>query len=163
MITKLHRSGSRPRTAVVRAGICLRRLAAALVAVTCGLLAVVAVGPAAFARPVPPPGGSFTTSVASAASATVRVVSTGGMAGWQIALIAIGAAWVAAAAAIFLDRALAGRHGATATSALCATARTDGGHQPRSPDRPGTPWAMRALVKRRQPGRTAAAVAGGGR
>jgi hypothetical protein len=51
MITKLHRSGSRPRTAVVRAGICLRRLAAALVAVTCGLLAVVAAGPAAFARP----------------------------------------------------------------------------------------------------------------
>jgi hypothetical protein len=35
------------------------------------------------------------------------VVTTGGMAGWQIALIAVGAALVAAAAAVFLDRKLA--------------------------------------------------------
>jgi hypothetical protein len=39
------------------------------------------------------------------------------MAGWQIALIAIGAALVAAAAAIVLDRTLVGRRGATTTSA----------------------------------------------
>jgi hypothetical protein len=117
MITKLPRPESRPRAAAVRAGERLGRLAAVLAAVTCGLLAVVASGPAAFARPVPPPGGSFTTSVTPVVPATVRVVSSGGMAGWQIALIVIGAALVAAAAAIFLDRALAGRHGATTTSA----------------------------------------------
>ena len=35
----------------------------------------------------------------------VRVVTAGGMAGWQITLIALGAALVAAAAAVVLDRA----------------------------------------------------------
>ena len=45
------------------------------------------------------------------------MISTGGMAGWQIALIAVGAALVAAAAAVLLDRKLAGRRGATATTA----------------------------------------------
>jgi hypothetical protein len=39
------------------------------------------------------------------------------MAGWQVALIAIGAALVAAAAAIVLDRTLVRRRGVTATSA----------------------------------------------
>jgi hypothetical protein len=34
----------------------------------------------------------------------VQVVVAGGMPGWQIALIAIGAAILAAAAAVFLDR-----------------------------------------------------------
>jgi hypothetical protein len=45
------------------------------------------------------------------------VISTGGMAGWQITLIALGAALAAAAVAVLLDRKLAGRHGATATTA----------------------------------------------
>jgi hypothetical protein len=39
------------------------------------------------------------------------------MAGWQITLIAIGAALAAAAVAVFLDRKLAGRRRATATTA----------------------------------------------
>jgi hypothetical protein len=45
------------------------------------------------------------------------VISAGGMAGWQVALIAAGAALAAAAAAVFADRKLAGRRGATATTA----------------------------------------------
>ena len=45
------------------------------------------------------------------------MISTGGMAGWQIALIAVGAALVAAAAAVLLDRKLAGRRRAPATTA----------------------------------------------
>jgi hypothetical protein len=45
------------------------------------------------------------------------VISAGGMAGWQIALIAAGAALVAAAAAVLVGRALSGRRGATTTSA----------------------------------------------
>ena len=117
MITTLPHPETRPRTAAAQAGARLGRLAAALAAVTCGLLALVTASPAAFARPVPPPGGSWTTSVTPLAPATVRVISTGGMAGWQIALIAIGAALAAAAAAILLDRTLAGRRGATTTSA----------------------------------------------
>jgi hypothetical protein len=44
------------------------------------------------------------------------VISTGGMVGWQVALIAVGAALAAAAAAVLLDRKLAGRRRATATS-----------------------------------------------
>ena len=38
-----------------------------------------------------------------------RVITTGGMPGWQIALIALGAALVAATAAVILDRTLARR------------------------------------------------------
>ena len=45
------------------------------------------------------------------------MITTGGMAGWQIALIAVGAALVAAAVAVLLDRKLAGRRGAPATTA----------------------------------------------
>ena len=39
------------------------------------------------------------------------------MAGWQIALIAVGAALIAAAAAVLLDRTLTGRRGAPAPTA----------------------------------------------
>ncbi|HYB47509.1 MAG TPA: hypothetical protein VED20_09160 [Streptosporangiaceae bacterium] len=45
------------------------------------------------------------------------MISTGGMAGWQVALIATGAALAAAAAAVLLDRRLAGHRRATATTA----------------------------------------------
>ena len=46
---------------------------------------------------------------------TVRVISTGGMAGWQITLIAAAAALVAAAVAVILDRARASRRAASTT------------------------------------------------
>ena len=55
-----------------------------------------------------PPGG------ADVPAPPVRVV-TGGMAGWQITLIALGAALVAATAAVVLDRARAARRSASAT------------------------------------------------
>ena len=45
------------------------------------------------------------------------MVTAGGMAGWQITLIALGAALVAAVVAVLLDRALAARRAASATTA----------------------------------------------
>jgi hypothetical protein len=84
----------------------LRRLAGILAALATALLAVTAVAaPAAFADPVPPIGGGGTVAPPPPA----QVVVAGGMPGWQIALIAIGAAILAAAAAVFLDRARTAR------------------------------------------------------
>src|SRR5271169_6105565 len=97
--------GPHPRTAALEAGTRLRRLATAMAAVTVGLLASVATIPAAFARVIPPPGGSYrTTSVAPVPSTTVHAAGAGGLAGWQITLIAVGAALAAAAVIILLDR-----------------------------------------------------------
>ena len=94
MFAHFSRRGPSPRTAGAR----LRRLAAVLAAVTCGLLAWAAAVPAAVAR-VP---------------ATTHLIIAGGMAGWQIALIAVGSALVAAIVAVVLDRARAARSAATA-------------------------------------------------
>ena len=47
----------------------------------------------------------------------VRVTAVGSMAGWQVVLVAIGPLLAAAAAAVFVDRKLAGRGGVTATTA----------------------------------------------
>jgi hypothetical protein len=58
-----------------------------------------------------PPGGPAVPAPA------IRVVTvSGGMAGWQIALIAAGAALVAAIAAVALDRTRAARKAASATA-----------------------------------------------
>jgi hypothetical protein len=98
MLAHFSRSGAHAR---------LHRLAAVLTTLTCALLASAAAVPAAFATPTPQPlpGGQFGPAAASPVPATVHVVTVGGMAGWQIALIAVGAALVAAAAAVLLDRA----------------------------------------------------------
>ena len=117
MITQLSHQRLRPGMATWKAGARSGRLATVLAVVIAGLLAPVAAATAAFARPIPPPGGSWAASVTPVAPATVRVISTGSMAGWQIALIAVGAALVAAAAAVLLDRKLAGCRRATATTA----------------------------------------------
>jgi hypothetical protein len=85
----------------------LRRLAAALAAVTCTLLASVAVMPAAWAVNVIPNDGP-------AQAPSGGVVTAGGMPGWQITLIALGAAVVAATVAVRLDRAWAARRAASA-------------------------------------------------
>jgi hypothetical protein len=45
------------------------------------------------------------------------VIIAGGMAGWQITLIAVGAALVAATAAVLVDRALAAHRSAHVTPA----------------------------------------------
>jgi hypothetical protein len=124
MFTHQPRPGNSPRethpqTATRRAGPRVRWLAAALAAVT-GLLASAAAVPAAFAMPVPvpDPGGQYaTTGPAPAPAATVRVIAGGGMPGWQITLIALGAALLAGAVAVLLDRALATRRAASAPAA----------------------------------------------
>jgi hypothetical protein len=80
----------------------IRRIAGAL-AFACLVLAVAA--PAAFARVVPPSGGFGGVTTPAQPLAQVHTVIVGGMAGWQIALIAVGAALVAATIAVLLDRA----------------------------------------------------------
>jgi hypothetical protein len=109
-------SHQRPRhwAATGQAGARLGRLATALGAVIAGLLASAAAATAAFANPVPYGDGG--TIPIAPAPATIQVISAGGMAGWQVALIAAGAALAAAAAAVLLDRKLARRH-RTATTA----------------------------------------------
>jgi hypothetical protein len=119
MFAHLSRQGTRLPTSPPKAGVRLRRLIAVLAAVTCGLLASAAAVPAAFAamRGPIPIGDSGSATVAPVPATTVRVINAGGMAGWQITLIALGAALVAAAAAVLLDRALAIRRAAPATTA----------------------------------------------
>jgi hypothetical protein len=89
----------------------LRRLVAALAAVTCGLLAWAVAVPAASAAIIPVPDGPYGPGPA----APVPVITAGGMPGWQITVIALAAALVAATAAVFLDRARATRRSAFPT------------------------------------------------
>ena len=86
----------------------IRRIRRAL-AVLAGLTAaVLALGAApAFARLEPDPGAGYVAP--ASAPAQVRTIVVGGMPGWQIALIAAGAALVAAVIAVLADRAWAGR------------------------------------------------------
>ena len=88
----------------------LRRILAAAITLT-GTVLALATAPAAFARPLPPPD-----CCATSANAPVTLITGGGMPGWQITLIAAGAALAGAALAILLDRAWAARkaHAATA-------------------------------------------------
>jgi hypothetical protein len=87
-----------------------RRILAAVITLAGAVLAL-ATAPAAFARPLPPPD-----CCATGANAPVTLITGGGMPGWQITLIAVGAALAGAAMAILLDRAWAARkaHAATA-------------------------------------------------
>jgi len=116
MSTQVSHQRSRHWIATRQAGPRLGLLGTVLAAVISGLLASVAAATAAFANSIPI-GDGGAVPIVPVSPATVRVVSTGGMAGWQIALIAAGAALVAAAAALLLDRRLASRRGVTATTA----------------------------------------------
>ena len=90
----------------------IRRSLAVLAGLAGALLASAAAASAAYAMVEPLPGGSDVSS----APAPVQVITAGGMPGWQIALIALGAVLVAAVTAVLLDRArLALRH-VTATA-----------------------------------------------
>lgn len=82
-----------------------RRLFAAVATLAGGVLAF-APAPAAFATRVPPPGEG---SGIAPPPPPVHVIAEGGMPGWQIILIALAAALVAAATAVLLDRARAAR------------------------------------------------------
>ena len=108
MFAHLTRPGTHPRTAALRAGTRLRRCAAALAAITVGLLASAATIPAAFASEVPPPGSGYQLGRFGPVPATASHAAATGVPGWQIILIAVGAVLVAAAVTIVLARARAG-------------------------------------------------------
>jgi hypothetical protein len=106
--------GTHPLTAPRKVGARLGRLVVVLAAITGSLLVTVAGVPAAWARPVPPPGGSYGPAAGPVPATTiVHVITTGGMAGWQITLIALAAALLAATTAALADRARTARRGAT--------------------------------------------------
>ena len=115
MFTHLPDHGPHRRTAARQAAARLRRLAVVLAAVACGLLASAAIVPAALATVVPIPGAYG--DIPAAPVQAPAVANAGGMAGWQITLIALGAALVAAIAAVLLDRALAARRAAPGITA----------------------------------------------
>jgi hypothetical protein len=115
MFTRIPRTGTHLRAAARHAVARPRRFAAALAAVTCALLASAVVPAASAAELVrDPPGGG---PLAPVPAPVIPVVTVGGMPGWQIILIAVGAALVAAIATVFLDRALAARRSASSTTA----------------------------------------------
>ena len=113
----------------------IRRLAGVLAGLAAALLAFAAAAPAALASggpmPVPPgrdkhpplPPGHVGGPVLGPNRAGyppishVHAVVTGGMPGWQITLIAIGAALLAATVAVLLDRARAARRKAITAAA----------------------------------------------
>jgi len=81
----------------------IRRLACILAGLTATTVAFAAAAPGALARPAPPDPGPAGVVPAPA----IHAVVTGGMPGWQITLIAAGAALLAAALAVLVDRARA--------------------------------------------------------
>jgi hypothetical protein len=90
----------------------LRRFAAVLAGVASALLASAALAGPSFAM-VPHP---HAPAVAPPHVVTATVVA-GGMPGWQITLIAVGAALLTATAAVFLDRARTARRNMTRAAA----------------------------------------------
>lgn len=95
----------------------VRRLVGILTGLAASLVAAIAIAPSAFAMVDPPPGGPLSRfepqPVANLQHPQVPVHTHPaiaiGMPGWQIALIAVGAAIVAAALAVLIDRAFAAR------------------------------------------------------
>jgi hypothetical protein len=94
----------------------IRRLVCMLAGLAVALVAAVAVAPAAFAQPHPPPGPPAEVVRFGPAAHAVNGV-TGDMTAWQIALIAVGAAILGAIVAVLLDRARAARGHRPATAA----------------------------------------------
>ena len=94
----------------------IRRLAGILAGLAAALVAF-GLTPA-FAMPAPPPAKYAGAPVAPAqVPVQVRTIVAGGMPGWQITLIAIGAALLAAAFAVLLDRARAAHRKAITAAA----------------------------------------------
>ena len=94
------------------------RAAGLLAGLAAALAAAVAAAPAAFAatRPYPPPGPPAVVVRFGPAVHTFNGV-TGDMTGWQITLIAVGAAIVGAVVGVLVDRARAARGHRPATAA----------------------------------------------
>ena len=95
----------------------IRRFATVLAGLAGALVAFGATP--AFATLPPPDGPGVRTSHSGTITSPVEVhtVVVGGMPGWQIALIAVGAALLAATAAVLLDRARAARRKTIAATA----------------------------------------------
>jgi hypothetical protein len=91
----------------------IRRFAAVLA----GLAAAVLGATPAFATLEPDPGAGYEAPASVPAQVQVRTIVAGGMPGWQIALIAVGAALLAAALAVLADHALAARRRAVTAAA----------------------------------------------
>jgi hypothetical protein len=91
----------------------IRRFAAVVV----GLAAAVLMATPAFARVEPDPGAGYVAPASVPAQVQVHTIVAGGMPGWQIALIAVGAALLAAALAVLADRGLAARRRAAIATA----------------------------------------------
>jgi hypothetical protein len=97
----------------------IRRLAGLVAGLATALLAAAVSAPAALATHVPPPGG---TRVSPPVVLQTHTIVQGGMPGWQIALIAVGAAVFAAVLAVLVYRARQARHQlATAVAAPAPT------------------------------------------
>ena len=98
----------------------IRRLAGVVAVLATAVLAAALTAPAALAVQVPPPGG--TSGDSPTLVIQPRTVVDGGMPGWQIALIAVGAAVAAAVLAVLADRArLDRRQPATTVTAPAPT------------------------------------------
>ena len=80
-----------------------RRILAAVITLA-GTVLALATAPAALAKPLPPPD-----CCTSGAATGVTFITGGGMPGWQITLIAVGAALARAVVALLLDRTRAAR------------------------------------------------------
>jgi hypothetical protein len=101
------------RAARLSAGALLRRITTALAVVTGGVLAWAAAVPAASAAIIPVPGNGPYGPAPATPAAPIRLITAGGMPGWQITLIAVAAALAAAITAVLLDRARNSRRTAT--------------------------------------------------
>jgi hypothetical protein len=88
----------------------IRRAIRLLTVLASALLTCGAATPALAASLRPPPG-SLQSPPAPPPPTRIHTVVTGGMPGWQITLIAVGAALAAAIVAVLLDRARAARRG----------------------------------------------------
>jgi hypothetical protein len=103
----------------------VRRLAGILAGLGGALLAFAGAAPVAMARPLPPASGSYyppplppAHTVAPVYKIPVQTAAAaGGMPGWAIILIAVGAALLAAVAAVLTDRAWASRRRAVTPAA----------------------------------------------
>ena len=89
-----------------------------ITAVLATLAATVLVATPAFAMVPVPPGGDGSVAPASVpAQIQYRTIVAGGMPGWQIVLIAVGTALLAATVAVLADRARAARRPAVRMAA----------------------------------------------
>jgi len=103
----------------------VRRVAGVLAGLACAWLGLAMAAPAVFAGTHPTPGPAGFITPGSAGYVTpqpgppvqVHTVVVGGMPGWQIALIAMGAALFAATAAVLVDRVRASRRKPAAAAA----------------------------------------------